>query len=210
MREVPRVDPLLSRGAIVALFILGLANSEFSRWRWGLRPGGIIVIPLVGLFAFRDVWLLALYLGVVALAYVGIRFISWWTLLYGRVLLSMAIVVGLFTVLVLVDLTPIQNGVLPFFTGILGGVSAYSANRTPPADRPAMTVLTASMFSGFLGVIWLLLSPAHRGTFQSLDPPLLVLLGIVVLAGLGVVYRQEVRYPSNDVESLAHPSDFEP
>lgn len=175
---------------------LGLGISELVRHRWGLRIGGLILLPLLVLFAFRNAWLLPLYLVAAIAAYIGIQLLHAWTFIYGRVLLSIGVTFGLLTVISVVSPFSFSNGFLPFFTGILGGVGAYNLHVVAPAERRASILTSAAVFVCLAGIARLFLTPLPGG--------LLVRVGIEHVAGGVVVvllaawetYRFETIRPS--------------
>jgi hypothetical protein len=149
----------------LGLLGLGLGISEGVRKRWGLRIGGVIVLPLMVLFAFRNQWLLVTYLLSVVPAYAAISALHSWTLIYGRVLLSMAVIFGLLMVLSLTAVIQFDNGLLPFFTGILGGVGAYNTHAVAPAERRSAIIIATGTF--------VVLAAVARGFLTPLDPGIL-------------------------------------
>lgn len=185
------VPVLASRTEFVALLTAGLVCSELIRSRYGLRVGGVIVVPVVALMAFRNLWMLPLW-GVAALvAYAGIQSLHWWTLVYGRVLLSMGIILGLLVSISVVPQVPIRHGLLPFFVGIFGGVTGYNLHVVPRTDRPANVLVTISVLVGTIAVARLLLTPAPTGLLRTVTALDLVVGVLTALPGVYVISRYE-------------------
>jgi len=164
---------------------LGLFTSEMIRTRWGVRIAGLIVLPLLALFAFRNQWLLPMYGITAGSAYVGIRLFHQWTLIYGRVLLSMGVIFGMLTGISVAPSLPLENGLLPFFTGLLGGVSAYNIHYVAPAERRASVLISAGAFVIFVAVGRVFLTPFPDG--------ILVEVGIEHIIGGGIVLAVALR-----------------
>jgi hypothetical protein len=184
---------------VLAMLGLGLVLSEGVRKRWGLRIGGIIVLPLLVLFAFRDATLLWVYLLLAVGLYLSLQAFNWLTLVYARVLLSMGVIVGLLAALTVVSTTPISNGLLPFFTGILASVTAYNLHCTAGAERRPSVVVAAGGFVLLAAVARLFLTPRPGGVLVDVAPAD-VLVGVVLVAlACWELYRLEsIRPPALD------------
>jgi len=175
---------------------LGFLFSEAVRSRWGIRVGGLIVLPLLVLFAFRNAWLLPVFLLAAALAYVGIQLLHAWTLIYGRALLSVGVIFGLLTVISVVPVLPFGNGLLPFFTGILGGVGAYNLHVVAPAERGASALVAAGVFVVLAGSARLALTPLPGGLVERVGPGHLAVGAVVLAVAAREAYRLEALRPS--------------
>jgi hypothetical protein len=161
----------------LVLVAVGMAASEFARRRWGLRPGGIVALPVLALLALANAWMLPVYLVAAAAAYGATRLLARRTLVYGRVLLSAAIAVGVVTA-TLVALpahlvsglfsAPVADGLAVFVVGVLGGVGAYNLEVVPAAERPHTVAVAGGQFAGlaWLGVA---LFPVSQGGLLA-DP----------------------------------------
>lgn len=176
---------------------LGLFLSEGIRARTGLRTGGVIVMPLLVLFAFRNEWLLASYLVAAVGAYVGIRALHSWTLVYGRVLLSMGVIFGLLAVISLAPLFTLSNGLLLFFTGILGGVGAYNLHSVAPAERRASILVSAGVFVFLAGVARVFLTPLPGGILGRVGVENVLAGGFIFALAVRELYRLERIRPSD-------------
>lgn len=191
----PTVPILASRAETLALVAGGLVVSEVIRSRYGLRVGGVIVVTIIVLAAFRNAWMLPLWAVVAFLSFVGIRLIHWWTLVYGRVLLSMSIILGLFTAISLAPMLPLNHGLLPFFVGILGGVTAYNTHVVPRAERLATVLVTLTVLSGTLAVARLVIEPAPSGLLREVTIGHAAAGILLAVPGLIVMYRLDSILP---------------
>lgn len=193
----PPVPAVASTELKVLLATVGLGMAETIRRRYGFRIGGLVVLPILLFVVFRNRWLLLLWTAATVVAYLGITGIQWWTLIYGRALLAMAVILGLFVTIALTPLLPIQYGLLAFFVGLFAGVVAYNIHVVPPADRQVTVVLTAGVFATLAGMARLVIQPVPEGFLAE------VTLGHslvgVFLLGLSVVhlYRLERQIPSS-------------
>ncbi len=182
---------------------LGFLLSEVARSRWGLRIGGLIVLPLLVLFAFRNAWLLPVFLLAATLAYLGIQLLHSWALIYGRALLSVGVIFGLLTVISVVPVLPFGNGLLPFFTGILGGVGAYNLHVLAPAERRPSVVVAAGGFVVLAGSARLVLTPLPGGVLEQVEPVHIAVGAVVLAAAARASYRLEAIRPSEGTRGPA-------
>jgi len=189
---IPVVAP---NWVVLGLFVSGLVVSEVIRSRYGLRIAGVIVVPVIVLVSFRNAWMLPLWLLTAALVYVGIQVLHWWTLLYGRVLLSMSVIFGLFVVISVTPMLSVRNGLLPFFVGILAGVTAYNVHVIPPAERLAAVLVTCSVLSVTFGLARVVVAPPPSGVLTTVSNTHLVLGVLLTVPGLVVLSRFERRLP---------------
>jgi len=127
----PPLPVITSNSLSLVLVLAGMAIAELVRFRYQLRVARIIVVPLVVLITFRNGMLLPVWMLATVGAYGSIQLVHWWTLLYGRVLLAFGIIVSILTTVSLVSVVPVIHGVLPFFVGLLGGVTAYNIHVVP-------------------------------------------------------------------------------
>ncbi len=149
---VERLEPtILERPVAVLLFLTGVLLSERIRSRFGVRTG-MVAMALLAIYALANVWLLALYLAVLGVAYAGLKTVHYVTLLYGRVLISAATVTALLAVVPLSVALPISRGLSAYFVAILAGVNAYSWHVTAPAQRVLFVPLQAGSFLFLVGL----------------------------------------------------------
>lgn len=187
----PPLPVLASRRLVAGIISGGLVVSELIRSRYGLRIGGVVVVPLVVLMSFRNAWMFPLWTVTTLLAFLGIRLLHWWTLLYGRVLLSMGVVFGLLASISFVPVIPIRHGLLPFFVGIFGGVSAYNVHLVPPPERTASVLVTIAVLVGTAAVGRFFLVPPPAGTLTTVSGIHVATGVLLTLPGLVVLYRLE-------------------
>jgi len=187
---------LASRRLVVGIISGGLVVSEVIRSRYGLRIGGVVVVPLVVLMSFRNAWMFPLWAVTTVLAFLGIRLLNWWTLLYGRVVLSMGVIFGLLASISFAPVIPIRHGLLPFFVGIFGGVSAYNIHLVSPPERTASVLVTITVLVGTAAVGRFFIVPAPTGTLTTVSAIHVATGVLLALPGLLVLYRLE-RLPAD-------------
>jgi hypothetical protein len=192
---VERLEPtILERPAAVLLFLAGVALSERIRSRYGVRTG-MVAMALLAIYALADVWLLVLYLAVLAVAYAGLKTVHYVTLLYGRVLISAATVTALLAVLPLSTWLPISRGLSAYFVAILAGVNAYSWHVTAPAQRVLFVPLQAGSFL-FLVVLTQIVSLVRPDVVpQVFGLPALVAMVVGAVACVVFVEARTVDLP---------------
>ncbi|PCR89503.1 poly-gamma-glutamate biosynthesis protein PgsC/CapC [Natrinema ejinorense] len=140
------LDPtILARPVAVVVFLIGVVLAERVRNRYGVRTG-LVAMALLSLYALANTWLLALYLAVLVVAYLGLKTVHYVTLLYGRVLISVATGTALIAVVPLALSLPITRGLSAYFVAILAGVNAYSWHVTAPAQRALFVPLQIGSF----------------------------------------------------------------
>lgn len=131
----------------LALLVVDVAVYEAVRKRYDLRLLGIIVVPLVAVFSVRFEYAVAVFAAGTVTTFALIAIVHWLSLLYGRVLLAVSLVVGLAYTLVL---GAVVDGAVPgitlFFTGLLVGVAAYNMYRVAPRIRAASLRTSAGLF----------------------------------------------------------------
>ncbi len=198
----PTLPIVASDALAVSLITVGTILSEGLRSRYGLRLAGVIVVPLVVLAAFRNQWMLALWVVTAATAYVSLRLLHWWTLLYGRVLLAFAFIVGLLVAISATTVVPVRHGLLPFFIGLLGGVTAYNVHLVSPAERRATALVTVGAVVAMTGLARLFIAPSEMGLLTTVTPWHLLLGGVLLIPAAYELYHLERIRPREDIESL--------
>jgi hypothetical protein len=190
----PTLPVIASTQLTLGLVMLGMAIAELMRSRYGLRLAGVIVLPLVALIAFRNEFLLPVWVVSVALAYVGISILHRWTLIYGRVLLAFGVIVGILTTISLVTIIPVRHGLLPFFIGLLAGITAYNFHVVPPAERLATVAVTIGALVGVIFVARLFIIPSPRGLLVAVTATDLRIGGaLLVPAGIALIQLERIR-----------------
>lgn len=187
----PTVPIITTDSVTGGLIVFGTVLSEGLRSRYGLRIAGVIVVPLIVLAMFRNQWMLGLWMLSTTLAYVGVRALHWWTLLYGRVLLAFAFIIGLIVSISATVAVPVRHGLLPFFVGLFGGITAYNFYLIPPAERRAAVVVTAGALVLLTTVARLFIPPPPRGLLHVVTQRDLLIGAVLLAAALYELYRLE-------------------
>jgi hypothetical protein len=189
------LDPtILSRPIAVVVFLIGVGIAERTRSRYGVRTG-LVAMALLAIYALANTWLLLLYLLCLVFAYVALTIIHNTTLLYGRVLISVATVTSLLVVIPLALALPVTRGLSAYFVAIIAGVNAYSWHVTAPTQRVLFVPLQAGSFFFLLGLLqvlsrlWPTLIPQVFSVHQ------LLLMGIAVIGCLLFVEWRTVDLP---------------
>lgn len=193
----PSLPVIASSRLTVGLLALGLVLGETMRARYGLRIGGLIVVPLIVLIGFRNSALLPVWVATTALVYLGTEAIHRWTLLYGRVLLGVGVILGLLCSISFATVAPVRHGLLPFFVGLLAGVTAYNLHVTPPAERRAAVLITVGTVVVITSVARLLVIPAPAGVLQRVTRGHLVGGAVLLAPAVWELARLERIRPRN-------------
>jgi len=188
---------ILARPVTVVVFLLGVVVAERTRSRYGIRTG-LVAMALLAIYALVNLWLVVLYLTVIVVAYLGLKLVHYVTLLYGRVLISVAVATALVAVVPLSLSLPITRGLSAYFVAILAGVNAYSWHVTAPAQRPLFVPLQVGSFLLLLATTQLVGLVRPTLIPQVYQPPLVVamLLGAVVC--FAAVEFRTVALPDED------------
>jgi hypothetical protein len=177
---------------VLLVIVAGILLSELPRYRWGIRPVGVISIALLALFALQSWVLLALYLIAFVIAYPLVTVIHRATLVYGRVLLSVGIVLGVLFGTITASLVGLEFPFSALMTGLLAGVGAYNLHVVPRSERPAAAAASAGVFVLVFGIARLLVTPQPSGL--AADPtPWLVVVGVGVMVIVAAVLAQVER-----------------
>lgn len=185
-----------SLGPVTSVVLLGLALTEQTRSRWGLRPAGVIALPLVVLFSLRLWWVVPLYLAVTVLSYAGIQVIHAWTLLYGRALLSISSVIGVLAATVMLVVLGLPSDLAVFFAGVLGGIGAYNLHIVPPRDRLANVAVSGGILVGLFAVARALIMPEPTGLATTVSWTHVVVSVMILAAASWAILDLERRQPS--------------
>lgn len=159
----PSFAPL---AVVVPAVLLGLVLFEAIYDRWGVRLVGTIALPLLALFALQDVAYLALYLAGLPVACRVVGIVHRQTLLYGRVLLALSIVVAVSLAVPVGYAVGQLSGFHLYFVAIFVGVGAYNVHRVPTADRRDAVALSAAIFVAFAGALRTAVRPGQRGLYD--------------------------------------------
>lgn len=188
---------ILARPIAVVVFLIGVFLAERIRSRYGVRTG-LVAMALLSIYALANPWLLVLYLTVLLIAYLALKTVHYVTLLYGRVLISVATVTALVAVVPLALALPITRGLSAYFVAILAGVNAYSWHVTAPTQRILFVPLQIGAFLLLLATTQLisLVRPALIPQVFGLPAIVAMIVGIIVC--LAVVEYRTVDLPDQN------------
>lgn len=193
-------------GAVTVVIVLGLVIGELQRDRWGLRPAGVIALPLVALFALRAWWVVPMYVLIGVITFAIIKGVHRLTLLYGRALLSVGIVVGVVLAGPLLVVFGQGDTLAVFFTGFLGGIAAFNFHLIAPAERLENAVVTAGTFVVVFAVARTLVDPLANGLGSPLAWPNGLVSLLVLMAAIWVISRLEQLRPTDREFKTANPT----
>ena len=185
-------------GSVTAVVVAGLALAEVVRSRWGLRPLGVVAIPLLALFALRSWWTLAVYFGVLVVTTGVVVVVHDRTLLYGRALLSVAGVVAVLVTLPLAVVLGLESSLPTFFSGLLAGIGAYNLHVAGSAERVDSLVVNAGVFTLVFALARVLIEPLPTGLASTVTGGHLLAAALVLVVTAWAVHDREVDQPSND------------
>lgn len=172
----------------VALLLVGGTVSEAVYGRYGVRLNGLIAAPLLALFALQSPSVVPLYLLGTAAVFLVVRTINRRTLLYGRVLLSVAVLVGAVLAIPVGVFLSGTSGLVLLFLSILTGIGAYNTHRVASAERSTAALFSGALFvASFAVALPIAGSSVAGGLFENLVVAVaLSLLGVVVCAAAAV------------------------
>lgn len=191
----------------VTLLVADVVIYEWVRKRYDLRLAGIIVVPLLAMFSLRLGHAAAVFAIGVTTVFVLLSIVHWISLLYGRVLLALSLVLGsLYTLAIGVFVSPAIPGMTLFFLGLFVGVAAYNLYRVSPPIRAASVRLSAGLFVVFYTVLAVIVEIPPGGLFSEARASYVV-VGVCTLALSTLeLYRLERSRPSP--EAFARASVF--
>lgn len=177
----------------VGVLLTGLIAVILATERYGLRFGGVVVVPLLAVYVLFDVRALVLFVISAATAYLVLQVIEKRIVLYGRRLFITAIAVG--------ALVPVATFLLAQFVfesallfrdiaylgSILPGIAAYNLHRLDREDQVADVAGSLALVGGLVLLSAVLLVP-RAALLGELRPE--VVLGTaseMVLGRVGVV-----------------------
>ena len=187
----PPLPIIASNRLTIGVLAVGMVMGELVRARYGLRLGGVIAVPLVVLLSFRNGWMLPLWLLTGVLVYVSVQAVHRWTLLYGRVLLATSVIFGLLAAISSVAVIPATHGVLPFFIGLLAGVTAYNLHVSSPAERPATLAAILALLVVITFLARLFVVPPPGGMLRTVPVESLVVGAALLGPACWALYRLE-------------------
>lgn len=126
-----------------------------SEW-YGLRFGGVVVVPLLALYMLFDYKALPLFAASTAVAYFALIAVERRFILYGRTTLLVAIAAGaavpttaaLASTMVLEGAVPLRN--VAYLGSILPGLAAFNLHRLDDEERLADVIGSLSLVAGLL------------------------------------------------------------
>ncbi|WP_311172325.1 poly-gamma-glutamate biosynthesis protein PgsC/CapC [Halobellus ordinarius] len=195
---VEELDPtILARPIAVVVFLIGVSLAERIRSRYGVRTG-LVAMALLAIYALANTWLLVLYLTVLVIAYLALKTVHYVTLLYGRVLISVATVTALVAVVPLALAFPITRGLSAYFVAILAGVNAYSWHVTAPPQRTLFVPLQAGAFLLLLATTQLISLVRPDLIPQVFGIPIIAAMIVGIIVCLAVVEYRTVDLPDQN------------
>lgn len=193
-----QLDPtILDRPVAIVIFLFGVLLAERVRGRYGVRTG-LVAMALLSIYALANTWLLALYLLVLVVAYAVLKAVHYVTMLYGRVLISIATAAALIAVVPLALALPITRGLSAYFVAILAGVNAYSWHVTAPAQRDLFVPLQVGSFLVLLATTQIVAQLRPGVVPQAFGVPAVVAMVVGALLCLAFVERRTVDLPDQD------------
>jgi hypothetical protein len=180
------LTPIVPEWLSVALLIADVSIYEAVRKRYDLRLAGIIVIPMLAVFSVRLDAVAAVFAVGSILVFALLSIAHWLSLLYGRVLLALSLVLGLsYALAVIIFVESALPGLTLFFLGLFVGIAAHNLFRASPPIRSASLRISAGLFVLFYAVLFAFVDIPLGGLFSGLDPGYL-LVGLLAV-GLAVV-----------------------
>ncbi|NIC01011.1 poly-gamma-glutamate biosynthesis protein PgsC/CapC [Halobacterium sp. R2-5] len=183
------------RGVALLVILLGFTVAEAVHHRWNVRLSGTVTLPLLALFSVDFPMMVLFFAASFAAVFGAVALVNWSTLLYGRVLLTVAVLLG--TVLAVpVGFIVSTPGFIVLFTGMFGGIAAYNLHRVAPIERLTAIQLSSGLFASLFVVSWLALTPNSLAAISRTDFSIVaVWVGAVLLAILAVVQLERPSHP---------------
>lgn len=187
------VVPVALGGVVI---VIGLLVAEVVRSRWGLRAGGIIAVPLLAVFSLQTAHAVVLYLLVLAPVYGFVAKLEERTLLYGRIVLAIALATSLIVSLPFIAILDVEIGLIGFFSALFAGISVYNFRRIPPVDRFQTVVVTAGLFAVSIAVLRAFVVPAQGGLFPTVTFAHFLGGALAVVGAVWACYQLERKRPN--------------
>lgn len=178
-------EPVVGIGVVFA----GLAVAMLIETVWNVRLAGIIALPLLALFVVVHPLVLVFYVGCVGATYALIQLIHQQTLVYGRVLLSLAVAIAVVLSIPVAMTTGVPGHHL-LFVALLSGVGAYNVHRLSGTELRQSVCLSTAVLSGFVLLVSVLSGPPP---IPGGGAVLLLVTGIAAVPGLLTATRLEHR-----------------
>jgi hypothetical protein len=181
----------------ISLLVMDVLIYESIRKRYDLRLAGIILIPLLAVFSVRLEYIAALFAIGATVVFVLLAFVHWLSLLYGRVLLGIALIVStLYALAIGVYVDGEIPGITLYFLGLFVGVAAYNLHRVSPTLRSASLRISAGLFAAFYAVLILFVDIPPSGLFYHNETTYFLLGSIAIGLAIMELYRLEQSRPS--------------
>lgn len=148
------LDPVIA----VSVLFLGLLVSMVIETTWNVRLFGIIALPLLALFTAISPAMLGLYAACLLTTYALLRPIHRQTLVYGRVLLSIALAIAVLMMVPIAMMVALPGQYL-LFVALLAGLGAYNIHRLSSIELRRSTSLSTAVFGVFVLLVSALGSP---------------------------------------------------
>lgn len=204
LRDAVRANTMLTtsipRWKSLILVFAGVVLSEAANARWGIRTGGLIAIPLLVVFSLSNAWVIPVYVLGTVIAYVSLRIVNSLTLFYGRVLLTITLVLAILYGFVVAMFTTTIIGFLLYFTSLLAGVGAYNLHLVAPTERRHAISVSVILFGLLLLGSRLFIQPTDTG----INPSVSLINVLVLLAGLTLAGSQVYELERRRHEVVRH------
>ncbi|WP_440955823.1 poly-gamma-glutamate biosynthesis protein PgsC/CapC [Methanosarcina sp. Mfa9] len=160
----------------IILAVIGILSVITITQVLGYRLGGVIVVPIMAVYALKNFVMLPVFVISALTAYVGLNYVKRKTMIYGRTELVASILIG--SVLPVIGLFFIRSSGVEFqnifFIGsVLPGLAAYNYQHIKPQYRLKDLLTAVGLFLALLGIGWALISPEMSRSIGYLTPPIL-------------------------------------
>ncbi|ELZ02160.1 hypothetical protein C480_17547 [Natrialba aegyptia DSM 13077] len=183
IQGVPSSGGVVGQIWLIVLLGFGLLISEAAHSRWGVRLGGLVAVPLLATMALTNAWTVGVYVIVLSATFTAITAINRLTLIYGRALLNLGLIISMMSGILIASATTTVSGFTLFFVVLLSGVGAYNFHRVAPAERFESLSLSAGLFASLLVGIRLFIDPTADGLLADPSvPEISVIVSVLVLA----------------------------
>jgi hypothetical protein len=194
--------------SLILLLVTVIVYEGFQR-RYDHRLVGIIIIPTLCFFSVQSTSTVIIYaIGATAVFYV-VSYIQQMTLFYGRVLLTISILLGttfsLMFGIFLSQSVPI-SGVSLFFTGLFIGIGAYNLTRVSQKTRLAHIRIDAGLFVVGYTPLFVLVEIPVTGLLRD-NLVFYVSVGIMIVA-LAMIEMYRLEQSTADAAAFASESAF--
>lgn len=160
------------------LLLIGLVAGITATQLWDLRLSGVVVIPLFAVYTLYELSSLPVLLVSVFVAYWGIDLVTSRTLLYGRRLLYVAILVGAIVPLLVVVTTSVFASIaysieMYALGSVLPGIAAYNLYRVDAERRIDDVVASIAAYLSLIAIGVAFVSETTLSVFGETAGPVL-------------------------------------